>query len=127
MKLNLDPSSATPLFQQLVDQIHFKINTGELKPGDKLPSIRVLANNHKLASNTVAKALRQLEFRGLLKAEARSGYVVVKKDDSIGRYQARGVSSDKTEVHKVVDKLDHGLIANAFCKITEDFLIRLFR
>jgi phosphoribosylformylglycinamidine cyclo-ligase len=122
MKLALDPSSATPLFQQFVEQIHFKINTGELKAGEKLPSIRVLANDHKLASNTVAKALRQLEFRGLIKAQARSGYVVVKKDDSIGRYQARGVSSDKTEVHKVVDKLDHGLFANAFCKITEDFL-----
>ena len=122
MKLILDPASATPLFQQVVDQIHFKINTGELKTGEKLPSIRVLATDHKLASNTVAKALRQLEFRGLLKAQARSAYVVVKKDDSIGRYQARGVSSDKTEVHKVVDKLDHGLFANAFCKITEDFL-----
>jgi phosphoribosylformylglycinamidine cyclo-ligase len=122
MKLALDSSSATPLFQQFVDQIHFKINTGELKPGEKLPSIRVLANDHNLASNTVAKALRQLEFRGLIKAQARSGYVVVEKDDSIGRYQARGVSSDKTEVHQVVAELDHGLFANAFCKITEDYL-----
>src|SRR5690606_24571607 len=41
---------------------------------------------------------------------------------SIGRYQARGVSSDKTEVHEVVDKLDHGLFPGAFCKITDDFL-----
>ncbi|HHX82721.1 MAG TPA: phosphoribosylformylglycinamidine cyclo-ligase [Pseudomonadaceae bacterium] len=40
----------------------------------------------------------------------------------MGRYQARGVSSDKTEVHEVVDKLDHGLFPGAFCKITDDFL-----
>jgi len=122
MKLNLDNSSSIPVFQQIVDQIHFKINTNELKAGDKLPSIRSLAASYKLATNTVAKALRQLEFRGLLIAQARSVYVVVKKDESIGRYQARGVSADKIEVHKVVDKLDHGLFPNAFCKITEDFL-----
>lgn len=122
MKLTIDPNSPTPVFQQLVDQIHFRINTGELPPGTRLPSIRALAADHDIAVNTVAKALRQLEFRGLIQAQDRSGYVVIEKDDSIGRYQARGVSSDKTEVHKVVDKLDHGLFSNAFCKITEDFL-----
>ncbi len=122
MKLKIDPKAATPVFQQFVEQVHFLINTGELATGSKLPSIRVLADKHKLAINTVAKAMRQLEFRGLIQAQPRSGYVVVNKDASIGRYQARGVSSDKTEVHKVVDKLDHGLFKHAFCKITEDFL-----
>ncbi len=41
---------------------------------------------------------------------------------STERYQARGVSADKQEVHAVVDKLDGGLFPGAFCKITEDFL-----
>lgn len=122
MKLAIDSKSAIPAFQQVVDHVHFKITAGELPPGTKLPSIRALATNHKLAVNTVAKAMRQLEFRGLIKAHNRSGYVVAQKDDSIGRYQARGVSSDKTEVHKVVAQMDHGLFSNAFCKITEDYL-----
>lgn len=39
-----------------------------------------------------------------------------------GRYAARGVSSGKEEVHAAVDKLDRGLFAGAFCKITEDYL-----
>jgi phosphoribosylformylglycinamidine cyclo-ligase len=122
MKLQIDSSSATPVFQQIVDQVHFMINTGELPPGAKLPSIRTLAADYELATNTVAKAMRQLEFRGIIQAQDRVGYIVVSKDESIGRYQARGVSSDKTEVHNVVDKLDHGLFPGAFCKITEDFL-----
>lgn len=122
MKLQLDSSSATPLSQQIVDQLHFMINTGELKAGEKLPSIRSLAGDHELAVNTVAKAMRQLEFRGLIRSQDRSGYIVQQQDASIGRYQARGVSSDKTEVHEVVDKLDHGLFPGAFCKITDDFL-----
>ena len=122
MKLVLDSDAATPVFQQIIDQIHFQINTGELKPGDKLPSIRTLAAEHDLATNTVAKALRQLEFRGLITAQERSGYHVSGAADNASRYQARGVSSDKTEVHNVVDNLDHGLFSNAFCKITEDYL-----
>ena len=83
MKLKLDPKAATPVFQQLVEQIHFMINTGELAAGAKLPSIRAVADKHKLAINTVAKAMRQLEFRGLIQAQPRSGYVVAGKDASI--------------------------------------------
>ena len=126
MKLELDPQSPTPVFQQIIDQIHFQINTGELKAGEKLPSIRTLAGELDLATNTIAKAMRQLEFRGLIIAQERSGYHVAgttgTRTDNASRYQARGVSSDKTEVHNVVDNLDHGLFRNAFCKITEDYL-----
>ena len=41
---------------------------------------------------------------------------------SQSRYNQRGVSSDKSEVHKVVDKMDRGLFPGAFCKVTEDLL-----
>ena len=120
MQLDLDTDANTPVFQQIVDQIHFAINTGNLEPGAKLPSIRTLASDHGVAANTVAKAFRQLEFRGVIEAKDRSGYLVKAASDS--RYQARGVSSDKTEVHSVVDRLDSGVVPGAFCKITEDFL-----
>ncbi len=120
MKLDLDPSSKVPIFQQVVDQIHFAINTGRLAAGDKLPSIRRLARDNELAVNTAAKALRQLEFRGVVEARDRSGYVVAGTTSS--RYQARGVSADKTEVHNVVDQMDAGVVPGAFCKLTEDFL-----
>ncbi len=120
MKLSIDESSAVPIFQQVVDELHFAINTGQLKPGDKLPSIRKLAKENKLAVNTAAKAFRQLEFRGVVFARDRSGYIVAGNDG--GRYQARGVSADKTEVHRVVDSMDAGAVPGAFCKLTEDFL-----
>ena len=60
MKLNLDNESPTPVFQQIIDQIHFAINTGEIAGGERLPSIRSIAAEYSIASNTVAKALRQL-------------------------------------------------------------------
>ena len=98
MKLNLDNESPTPVFQQIIDQIHFAINTGEIAGGERLPSIRSIAAEYSIASNTVAKALRQLEFRGLIAARDRSGYIVVDKQDEAGgvsRYQSRGVSAER--------------------------------
>lgn len=121
MDLNVDPNASTAVFQQIADQIHFAINTGELKPGDKLPSIRAIAGDQEVAANTVAKAYRQLEFRGVIQAKDRSGFVVAEASEN-SRYQSRGVSADKTEVHNVVDHLDHGAIPGTFCKITEDYL-----
>ncbi|XOV90293.1 MAG: GntR family transcriptional regulator [Pseudomonadota bacterium] len=120
MQLEIDETSAIPVFQQIVDQIHFAINTGVLAAGDRLPSIRKLAADNGIATNTVAKALRQLEFRGVVEARDRSGYLVRRAGSS--RYQSRGVSADKTEVHKVVDSLDAGAVPGAFCKLTEDYL-----
>jgi len=122
MRIKIDQESNIPAFQQLVDQVHFLINTHELQTGEKLPSIRQLADECGLSANTVAKAMRQLEFRGLVRAQDRSGFIVAESNAGAGRYQARGVSSDKTEVHSAVDKLDRGMFANAFCKITEDYL-----
>jgi len=120
LKISVDNTATTPVFQQIIDVIHFAINTGELAVGDRLPSIRKLADDNSIAANTVAKAFRQLEFRGLIVARNRSGFVVA--GPGAGRYQARGVSSDKSEVHRVVDQLDAGIMPGAFCKITEDYL-----
>ena len=118
MQITLKPDSSTPLFQQLADQVHFLINTGALQPADKLPSIRSIASEHQLATNTVVKAFRQLEFSGLIASKDRSGYHVTQQQQS-NRYKARGVSTDKSEVHNVVDKLDPGIYPNAFCKIEQ--------
>mgnify|MGYP001567384904 FL=1 len=43
-------------------------------------------------------------------------------EDSQNRYNQRGVSSSKEEVHRVVDRMDRGLFPGAFCKITPDAL-----
>ncbi|MGV0033563.1 MAG: GntR family transcriptional regulator [Candidatus Azotimanducaceae bacterium WSBS_2022_MAG_OTU7] len=121
MKITVQTSIAAPVFQQIVEQLHFAISAGELLPGERLPSIRTVATDLGIAPNTVAKAYRQLEFRGQITAHDRSGYsVLALVPDS--RYQARGVSADKTEVHRAVDKLEQGLFPGAFCKVTEDFL-----
>ena len=121
MRIKLKNDSSRPIFQQIIEQIHFSITAGEMQTGHKLPSIRKLAMDLSISPNTVSKAFRQLEFRGIIEAHNRSGYTVAEQQTE-SRYQARGVSADKSEVHNVVDMLDTGVFPGAFCKVTEDFL-----
>ena len=57
----IDYRSRTPIFEQIKEQIMNLINIGELKPDDKLPSIRQLASDLKLNVNTVKRAFQELE------------------------------------------------------------------
>jgi phosphoribosylformylglycinamidine cyclo-ligase len=131
-EFKVDPRAKLPVYRQLIDQAHFAINTGALAPGQRLPSLRSISNRHDVAVNTVVKAFKALEERGLISAGPRSGYHVreaaptpkrraVTKAPS-SRYQARGVSATKQEVHAAIEKLDPGLFPLAFCKITADYL-----
>lgn len=132
MDLQLDARGKLPVYRQIVDQTHFAINTGALQPGQKLPSLRTLSKRHNIAINTVVKAFKALERRGLISAGPRSAYTVRKdalrpkpsapKQKELGRYAARGVSATKGQVHAAIAGLDKGLFPGAFCKITDDFL-----
>jgi phosphoribosylformylglycinamidine cyclo-ligase len=130
-QFKVDAHAKLPVYRQLIDQAHFAINTGALSPGERLPSLRVISTNHGIAVNTVVKAFKVLEERGLISSGPRSGYRVVgaasaatrqSAEAGASRYQARGVSATKQEVHAAIEKLDRGLFPLAFCKITEDFL-----
>ncbi len=131
MKIRIDPDAKAPVHRQIADQLRFAIQTGKLKPGEKLPSLRSLASNLGLAVNTVAKAYKSLETAGSVQAGQRSAYKVCGKptassrsrkgEDSV-RYAARGVSATKSEVHGAIAGIDKGVFPGSFCKITEDFL-----
>ena len=60
-----------PIFRQIVDAIRMKVATGELAPGARLPSVRSLAMQLTVNSNTVAKAYAELSREGLI--ESRKG------------------------------------------------------
>jgi phosphoribosylformylglycinamidine cyclo-ligase len=131
-EFKIDPRAKLPVYRQLIDQAHFAINTGALAAGQRLPSLRSISTKHSVAVNTVVKAFKVLEERGLISAGPRSGYRVrstaarprARTDaaDAASRYGARGVSATKREVHAAVEALDRGLFPLAFCKITEDYL-----
>ena len=70
-----------PIVRQIVDAIRRQISTGELSVGDKLPSVRGLAQQLSINPNTVSKSYAQLAAEGWL--ESRSGlglFVAVRRD-----------------------------------------------
>ncbi len=72
----IDQRSRTPIFEQIKEQILNLINTGELKPDDKLPSIRQLASDLNLNVNTVKRAFQELETERVTYSLAGKGVFV---------------------------------------------------
>jgi GntR family transcriptional regulator len=74
--LAIDTSSPVAPYEQLRQQVTALVLAGGLAPGDRLPSIRQLANDLGLAGGTVARAYRELESDGVVATRGRHGTVV---------------------------------------------------
>lgn len=67
----LDPASGVPTYRQLVNQVEHALRLGRLVPGDRLPKVREVVADLAINPNTVLKAYRELEHKGL--ASGRPG------------------------------------------------------
>lgn len=61
----LDPGSGVPTYLQLVHQVEHALRLGYLQPGDRLPKVREVVAELAVNPNTVLKAYRDLEGKGL--------------------------------------------------------------
>lgn len=73
----IQPSSGTPIYRQLTDQIRRQCASGQLRPGDMLPSVRNLAGNLGVNPMTISRAYSLLEAEGLLVRRRGVGMQVV--------------------------------------------------
>jgi GntR family transcriptional regulator len=69
----LEFHSGIPVYKQIINRITAAIANGELREGDQLPTIRALHEALNVNPNTVAKAYRELELKGVIRAEHGSG------------------------------------------------------
>jgi DNA-binding transcriptional regulator YhcF (GntR family) len=76
MRLTVDPGLAEPPFAQVRRQVTDQVDSGELTAGTRLPPVRQLAAELGLATNTVARAYRELEERGVIETRGRAGSFV---------------------------------------------------
>lgn len=85
MSLSVDADATTPVFQQICDQVVRSVEQGRLAPGGRLPTVRQLAADLGVATNTVAKAYRQLEAEGHVETRGRHGtYVLAPPGSRVG-------------------------------------------
>jgi GntR family transcriptional regulator len=72
----LDPASGVPTYLQLVRQVEHALLLGYLKPGDQLPKVREVVADLAINPNTVLKAYRDLEGKGLASGRPGQGTFV---------------------------------------------------
>ncbi len=82
MLLQLDFNSDVPIYQQIRNQIVLGIGSGRLAPGERLPTIRALAEEAGINMMTVSKAYQLLRQEGYIAADRRSGAVVLPRGDA---------------------------------------------
>jgi GntR family transcriptional regulator len=80
LKVNLDFNSGIPIYVQIVDQVRALLLSGELKPGDQLPTVRQLASELRVNFNTIARAYRLLDEARLISTQRGRGTYLLDTD-----------------------------------------------
>lgn len=77
MNLEINFRSGVPIYVQIMDQIKHMIATGELQPGDQLPTVRQMAADLRVNFNTIARAYRLLDEDGVISTQHGRGTFIL--------------------------------------------------
>lgn len=103
MLVSIDSKSGVPFYRQIIEQVKFAIARGDIKPGDRLPTVRQLAVDLSINLNTVIRAYRELEIEGAIETQQGSGTFVGRKRPRI----------DDLERQRMLDQILTELLARA--------------
>lgn len=103
ISFQLDLKSGVPFYRQIIDQVKSAMATGELRPGDRLPTVRQLAVDLSINPNTVSRAYTELELTGLVETQMGSGTFVSHKE----------VTRDDVEAHRLLDQICQEFLSRA--------------
>lgn len=79
-EFRLDLRSGVPVYRQIIDQVTGGIATGTLAGGDQLPTVRQVAVDLSINPNTVMRAYRELEIRGVLETQQGTGTFIAHRE-----------------------------------------------
>lgn len=89
MIFDIAPTSPTPIYRQIAEQLRRLVAGGQMRPGDDLPSVRAVALYHAINPMTVSKAYSLLEAEGLLERRRGMGMVIADSAPKSGLKQRR--------------------------------------
>lgn len=76
MKIHLEMDGNTPLYKQIIDKVRHQVAVGALQPGDRLPTVRRLAEELQVDRNTALRAYRILDREGIISLQHGRGTFV---------------------------------------------------
>ena len=127
MKTGYNIVRPKPLFAQIIDQIKSQIESGELKPGDRLPPERQFSEMLGVNRHTVREALKVLEYMGVVEGKTGIGTIVnnIGQDVLLDQISHAAEFSPRrllTELMELREILEPGIAALAAEKATEEDL-----
>ena len=118
MQIVIDIEDPNPPSAQLIEQIKQAVSSGQLGPGDPLPSIRQLANDLELNNKTVAKAYRLLERDSVIQSRGYRGTFV----------HPEGQSNSAVDLNSwIVEQLQQSISAFRKAGVTDPEINNAFR
>jgi GntR family transcriptional regulator len=103
IKLNL--ASHIPLYMQIVYQVRRAVGIGNLRPGDRLPVVRVLAEGLGLNPNTIGRAFKELRDQGFIVTRGYLGTFVA--DDVTPVIRERRKYEVYGRINQMVEEIRH--------------------
>lgn len=94
----IDFADPRPAYQQIADDLRERIKTGRLKPGDRMPSRKTIAEEYAVAPETVKKAQDELAREGLITARSTRGTFILRTPQE---------AEPSAEFLAVMDQLKH--------------------
>ena len=113
-------TSTAPVFMQIIDRVQTDIISGKLCPGDKLISVRELAQQAGVNPNTMQRALLQLEQAGMIYTKRGSGRFITEDEQKLLDVKAEVITSRIKEF--VLSLSELGLENNQIIQLLNKYL-----
>ena len=94
MFLEIDFKSDLPIYEQIRRRIIIGLAKGKISPGDKLPSVRDMAENIGINLHTVNKAYKLLEADGVITMDRRYGSLITEDINPMAAYDEGKIESE---------------------------------
>ncbi len=99
MKIIISTTVNVPIYEQIVNQIRDAVISGELKSGEAIPSIRVLAKDLAVSVITTKRAFEELEKEGVIESKPGRGFFVCEqKNDHLKEKQMINIENRMSDL-----------------------------
>lgn len=118
MDIKISNAGGVPIYEQIVSQVKAKIIAGELREGDDLPSMRLLAKELRISVITTKRAYEELEREGFIVSMTGKGSFVAGRDlEFVREEQLRQIEEHMAAIAELA----------ASCKLSFDELVEMLR
>ena len=122
MKLELDFRSSIPIYLQVVEQVKRLLATGQLQPGDQLPTVRSLATELRVNFNTIARAYRILDESGIISTQQGRGTYILEASAPEADEDLRRQALEELTAHFLEDLARLGVRPEELDQVLPDML-----